>query len=95
MASRPLTSRLDGLPRTPDIEELTCWANAVPHLGDAIPEAAELLGKRSLGLGERFFHPDFPEKALSAHGSTLVSHFAGRARNSSPTNYSICHQVKD
>ncbi|WP_133247106.1 SIR2 family protein [Pseudarthrobacter sp. AG30] len=90
-----LTARLDGLPRTPDVEELTCWADAVPHLGDAIPEATELLGNHSIGLGDRFFHPDIPEKALSAHGPTLVSHFAERVLNSSPSNYSIVHQVKE
>lgn len=90
-----LTARVDGLPRTPDIEELTCWADTVPHLGDAIPEATKLLGNHRIGLGDRSFHPDFPENALSAHGPVLVSHFAQRVRNSSPSNYAIVHQVKE
>jgi hypothetical protein len=90
-----LTERLNGLPRTPDVEELTCWADTVAYLGDAIPEAIELLGNHSIGLGDRFFLPDFPEEALSAHGPVLVSHFAERVRNSSPSNYSIVHQVKE
>jgi hypothetical protein len=90
-----LTARLGGVPRTLDVEELTCWADIVPYLGDAIPEAIELLGHHGIGLGSRFFRPHFPEEALSAHGSVLVSHFAERVRNSSPSNYSIVHQVKE
>ncbi len=90
-----LTARLSGVPRTLDVEELTCWADIVPYLGDAIPEAIELFGNHSIGLGSRFFRPHFPEEALSAHGSVLVSHFAERVRNSSPSNYSIVHQVKE
>lgn len=90
-----LTARLNGVPRTLDVEELTCWADIVAYLGDAIPEAIELLGNPSIGLGSRFFRPHFPEEALSAHGSILVSYFAERVRNSSPSNYSIVHQVKE
>ncbi|MDQ0863507.1 hypothetical protein QF036_001088 [Arthrobacter globiformis] len=90
-----LTTRLHGVPRTPNMEELTCWADTVPYLGDEIPEAIELLSNHSIGLGSRFFRPHFPEEALSAHGSVLVSHFAERVHNSSPSNYSIVHQVKE
>ncbi|MET3706149.1 hypothetical protein ABIB17_000765 [Arthrobacter sp. UYEF6] len=88
-----LTARLNGVPRTAAIEELTCWADAVPYLGDGTPEAVELLGGHSIPLGDRFFRPDFPEGALSAHGPVLASHFAERIRNSLPSNYSIVRHV--
>ncbi len=90
-----LTARLNGVPRTLDSEELTCWADTVPYLGDGIPEAIELLANRSIGLGARFLHPDFPEGALPAHGRVLASHFAERIRNSSPSNYFTVHQVNE
>ncbi|WP_324642360.1 SIR2 family protein [Pseudarthrobacter sp. LT1] len=90
-----LSARLNGLPRTPDSEELTCWADIVPYLGDAIPEATELLGNHGIGLGDRFFVPKFPQDALSAHGRVLVSHFAERVRNSLPGDYSRIHHVNE
>ncbi|WP_427007319.1 SIR2 family protein [Pseudarthrobacter sp. H2] len=90
-----LAARLNGVPRTLDIKELTCWADTVPYLGDGIPEATELLGNRSISLGDQFFHPDFPEGALSAHGPVMASHFAERIRNSSPSNYFTVHQVNE
>jgi len=88
-----LAARLNGVPRTAAMEELACWADAVPYLGDGTPEAVELLGGHSIPLGDRFSRPDFPEGALSAYGPVLASHFAERIRNSLPSNYSIVRQV--
>ena len=89
-----LKARLNGIPRTLNIEELTCWADTVPYLSDGIPEATELFSHRGMGLGGRFLRPDFPEGALSVYGPSLVAHFAERVRNSSPSKYFTVHQVK-
>lgn len=90
-----VAARLNGLPRTPAVGELTGWADTVAYLGDAIPEATKLLSSHSIGLGDGFFLPDFPEEALSAHGAVLVSHYAERVSNSSPRDYSMVHQVRE
>ena len=90
-----LVARLVGVPRTLHIEVLTCWADTVPYLGDGIPEAAKLLGNRSVGLGKQFFCPDFPDGALSTHGPVLASHFAERISNSSPADYSTKYHVDE
>ena len=90
-----LTARLNDLPRTLGIKELTYWADTVPYLGDGIPEAVALLGDRGVGLSEAFFLPDFAEGTLTAHGPLLVSHFAERIRNSSPGNYFTGHEVNE
>lgn len=45
-------------------EELARWADVVPHIGQAVPEALELLHEHGIGLGERFFTPDFPDGVL-------------------------------
>jgi hypothetical protein len=90
-----LTSRLNGVPRRLNVEELSCWADTVSYLGDGIPEATEMLRNRSIGLGDRFIRPDFPEGALTLYGPVLASHFAERIRNSSPGDYFTVHQVNE
>jgi hypothetical protein len=89
-----LSARLNGVPRRLDMEELKSWADAVPYLGEGIPEASVLLSNRSIGLDGRIFKWDFPEEALSAHGSILVSHFAERIRHTSPSNRLGGYKVK-
>lgn len=88
-----LTARLNGVPRTAQTEELARWADAVPYLGEAIPEALELLHGQDIGLGDQFFHPDFPDGVLAAHGPALTGHYAERVRNSSPSGYLVSRQV--
>ncbi|MDQ0424551.1 SIR2 family protein [Cellulomonas iranensis] len=88
-------ARLAGIPRTAELEELARWADALPHLGSAIPEASGMLGGRGIGLGDRFFDPDFPDGVLLEHGPTLVEHYVERIRNSSPTGHLVPHQVRD
>jgi hypothetical protein len=90
-----LKARLNGVPRTLNIEELTCWADTIPYLGDGIPEAAELFSNRGTLLGDRFLRPDIPDGALSAYGPILVAHFSERVRNSSPSQYFTAYQVKE
>jgi hypothetical protein len=90
-----LTARLDGVPRTAEAEELARWADALPHLGGAIPEALSMLSGRGIGLGDRFFDPDFSEGVLASHGAALVQHYAERVRNSSPSGYLVPHQVRE
>lgn len=89
-----LVERLNGVPRTPEMEELTSWADAVPYLGEVIPEAIALLSNRSIGFDGRVFKWDFSEEVLSAHGLALVSHFAERIRHTSSRNRLIGHKVK-
>ncbi|WP_406635965.1 SIR2 family protein [Pseudarthrobacter quantipunctorum] len=90
-----LTARLNGVPRTSEMEELTCWADTVPYLEDSIPDAAKLLSSRGIGLGDNFLPPDIPEGALSAHGLKLMTYFSERIRNSSTSNYFTAHRVKE
>ncbi|WP_129789671.1 SIR2 family protein [Promicromonospora panici] len=89
-----LIDRLNGVPRTADSEELARWSDVVPHLGGEIPEAIALLGARGIGLGVRFFSSDFPESALSDHGSALAAYYAERVRNSAPANGMASYRVR-
>jgi hypothetical protein len=88
------TARLKGVPRTAETDELARWADALPHLGRAIPDALSQLSGRAIGLGDRFFAPDFADGVLAAHGPALVQHYAERIRNSSPTGYLVPHEVR-
>ena len=88
-----LKARLNGEPRTLNREELACWADTIPYLGDSLPEAVELLSGSGVGLGDGFLLPAFDEGSLSAHAPVLVSYFAERIHNSSPSSYSTVRQV--
>lgn len=90
-----LMARLDGLPRIAEGEELARWADAVPHLGSAIPDALSIVGGRGIGLGDRFFDPDFADGVLAEHGPALVQHYAERVRSSSPAGYLVPYQVRE
>jgi hypothetical protein len=89
-----LTTRFSGVPRTAEADELARWADTLPHLGEAIPEALRMMGGRGIGLGDRFFSPDFADGVLTAHGAALVQHYADRIRHSSPSGYLVPHQVR-
>jgi hypothetical protein len=84
-----IVSRLQGVPRNASAEELARWADAVPHLGNAITEALDMLSGRGVGLGKRFFDPDFSEGVLD--GSDLRSFSttpnASRTRRRVATSY--------
>lgn len=90
-----LTARLTGLPRTAQPEELSRWADAVPFLGQRIPEAVNLLRGTNTGLGEQYSAPDFPEGALAKYGPALVQHLAERVRSSTPVGWQVPHAVEE
>lgn len=90
-----LKARLNDLPRILNTGELTCWAEIVPYVGDAIPEAIDLLDNRNIGLGSQPVVREFSKTVLAAHGPVLVSFFAERIRNSTPSNYAAVYQVRN
>lgn len=90
-----LAARLNGLPRTADMEELMGWADSIPYLGQAVPEAMRLIDAREIGLSEHFLNPDFPPGLLTTHGSELVGHYARRIRNSDSTSSSLAYQISE
>lgn len=75
-----LVRRLEGLPRTPSPEELACWADAVPDLGEAIPSAVSLLSECDVGF-QGFWPSRFPLDALENYGDELVSFFVKRVES--------------
>ena len=90
-----LAARLKGLPRTADIEELMGWADSVPYLGQAVPEATRLIDGRGIGFSEYFLNPVFPPGLLEAHGIELVGHYARRVQNSDTTSPSLPYQIRE
>ncbi|WP_372449708.1 SIR2 family protein [Microbacterium flavum] len=89
-----LSNRVNGVPRVARSEELQSWADVVPHLGQHIPDAVELLAGHGIGLGRRFTVPRFPDGAVTSYGALLVEHYAERVRNSSPDDdYSMTYRV--
>ncbi|MEV0949038.1 SIR2 family protein [Promicromonospora sp. NPDC050249] len=89
-----LTDRLNGVPRTPNPEELARWADIIPQLGEAIPEALALFSGRGVGLGDDFFVIDFPRSVLADHGPALVAHYAERVQNTAPRNRLLSYQMR-
>jgi hypothetical protein len=89
-----LTDRLNGVPRTASAEELIRWTNAVPHLGDAIPEAVALLSGKGIGFGDEWFILEIPEATLQAHGSTLIGHFVQRLSDTTSTPMTLTFRVR-
>lgn len=90
-----LDARLNGIPRTAGAEELARWADAVPHLGEAIPEAVAALEGRGVGLGERFHFEGTPHAALEMHGDAIIAHLSDRIRFSSPAGFGVAHAVSE
>ncbi|MFF2623300.1 SIR2 family protein [Oerskovia jenensis] len=89
-----VTDRLNGVPRTASREELVRWTNAIPQLGQAIPEAVNLLSGRHIGLDDEWFSLDIPEEALQAHGRILISHFVERLSNTTSASMMLAHRVR-
>lgn len=85
--SKHLERRLSGQPRVASAEELACWADVVPVVGEFVPAAATLLGGHGIGLGERFFNWELPEGVLTAYGPELVAFFAERVRSTTGSDH--------
>ncbi|MFB6869819.1 SIR2 family protein [Agromyces sp. NPDC056389] len=90
-----LRKRIAGVPRIAGAPELTSWADVVPHLGTAIPEATELLRNSQIGLGEDFLSPVFAEGVIAEHGNALVEHYVGRVRNTSNSGRRLQFQLQE
>lgn len=88
-----LAARLRGLPRSPSAEELERWSDVVPHLGDAVPEALDMLNGRAIGLGDGFRCPDIDSTTLAAHGPALAAHYAERVRHSATTGFLVPYHL--
>lgn len=89
-----LAERLDGVPRVAATEELTRWADVVPYLGDAIPEATNMLSQRGIGLDDDWFSPDIPEATLLSHGTSLITHYAERIANTTSSSLVLTRRVQ-
>ena len=75
-----LERRLEGIPRTSTIEELACWADVVPYLGEKIPDATSLLSGYDVAL-QGLGHSNFPLDVLESYGDELVSFFVKRVES--------------
>lgn len=89
-----LERRLSGQPRVASAEELACWADVVPVVGEFVPAAAILFGGHGIGLGERFFNREFPDGVLAAYGPELVAFFAERVRNTISSEHMVRFRVQ-
>lgn len=91
-----LGERLNGVPRSAEPEELASWANVVPHLGDDIPSAVELLKNHNIGLGAHFFAPTFPlGSSTSPHGFALAEHYADRISSTTPIDARLTYLIRE
>lgn len=90
-----LTNRLNGVPRTAEPEEMRRWADGVPQLGDAIPEAASLLRGRGIAFDDEWFSLDIPAATLEAHGETLVGFLVDRLASTTSTSMMLAYRVKE
>lgn len=88
-------SRRDNLPRFAGPEELENWADAVPFLGERIPDAVDVMSLSEIGLGAKYDPPTFPAGALVAHGLELVGHLADRIRHSFSGGWAQSQSVRD
>jgi len=91
-----LSERLNGVPRSAAPEELASWANAIPHLGDAIPSAIELLKEYEICLGAQIVAPIAIERlSLSAHRLAWAEHFADRIRATTPIDARQAYLIRE
>ncbi|WP_194384814.1 SIR2 family protein [Microbacterium luteum] len=86
--------RLSGVPRIATAEELSCWADAVPHLDTAVPDGIALFDGHAPGFGEHPMTADFPAGVLAAHGAELIEFFAARASNTTPRGRAFSYRVR-
>jgi len=89
-----LTDRLNGRPRTASAEELERWADAIPHLGSAIPAAVKLIEGRGIGLGDRTGDSKLTDEVLTSHGATLVRYYVERIRNTTSTGQMVSYRLR-
>ena len=91
---RHLNDRLNGRPRTASREELERWADAIPHLGSAIPAAVAFVKGKGIGISNHFLAPELTDEVLSLYGASLVQYYADRIRNTSQTNQMVAYQLR-
>lgn len=91
---RHMERRFTGQPRVATAEELACWADVVPIVGEYVPAAAALFKGHPVGFSERPHNLDFSEDILRANAAVLVSFFADRVRNSSPQDHLMRYRVR-
>ncbi len=89
-----LERRVNGQPRVASAEELMCWADVVPAVGEFVPAAVALVSGHSIGLGEHFLDREFPDGALAVYGAELVAFFTERVRSTSSSDYMVKHRVR-
>ncbi|WP_316668271.1 SIR2 family protein [uncultured Propionibacterium sp.] len=71
--------RLDGLPREAKKDELECWADVVPFVGDAVPEAVTMMQGHEIPLSEQqFWRSSFPGKVFADFSEWLVAFYTER-----------------
>ncbi|WP_091601155.1 SIR2 family protein [Arthrobacter koreensis] len=75
--------RLNGVPRAAELSELRRWADSVPYLGSAVPEAAALFKNRGIGFDARSLIGTLPVEPFSSYSSVLVEYFEERIRHCS------------
>ena len=89
-----LERRLEGIPRTSTIEELACWADAVPYLGEAIPNAVSLLSGYNIGF-QGFYPLNFPLDVFDNYKDELISHYVERMQNTKMKDLDIASGIFD
>lgn len=89
-----LERRLEGIPRTSTIGELACWADAVPYLGEAIPNAVSLLSGYNIGF-QGFYPLNFPLDVFDNYKDELISHYVERMQNTKMKDLDIASGIFD
>jgi hypothetical protein len=89
-----IENRLNGVPRIATTDELACWADAIPYVGNAIPDGIALFDARVPGLGEHSFVSDFPAGVFVTHGPQLVEFFTARVRSTIPSGFTLPYRVR-
>jgi hypothetical protein len=89
-----IQDRLNGLPRMATTDELVRWADAMPYIGDAIPDGIAVFDARVPGLGEHSLVSDFPAGVIANHGPQLVEFFTARVRNTIPSGFTLPYRMR-
>ena len=91
---RHLQRRLSGQPRNASSKEISNWADAIPFLGQFVPDAIELLSGYYIGFEDRSFNRELPDDALNSYGPELVTFFAKRIRNTISSDHMVRYRVQ-
>jgi hypothetical protein len=89
-----IQDRLNGVPRIATADELARWADAIPYIGNAIPDGIALFDSRVPGFGEHSFVSDLPAEVIVTHGPQLVGFFTARARNTIPSGFALPYRMR-